>query len=115
MSKHMQLTVEVRPYYKKSFEDTYPRLARHLGYLQETRTREDPSLYEIVKGLEKLLYRTEADPPFRSILLEYGDALRKLHKNIEKDIADWHLAEADRLLYEIEDIFDEIELSLSKL
>ena len=115
MSKHMQLTVEIRPYYKRDFKSTYPGLAHRLGYLDETRVREEPSLIDLVKNLDELLYRLEADPPFRAILLQHSDNLKNLYKKVEGHIADWHLAEADRLLYEIEDIFDEIELRVGKI
>ena len=38
--------------------------------------------------------------------------IRNLYKNIEKNIADWNLAQADLLLYKLEDIFDKIEYEL---
>jgi len=68
-----------------------------------------PSLFEITAKLDPLVYKLEGDPPFREILLQHRSALHKLYEVIEERIADWHLAKADRLLYEIEDIFDEIE------
>jgi len=44
--------------------------------------------------------------------LRQRDNLRSLHKSIEENIADWNLAQTDRLLYELEDIFDKIESEL---
>lgn len=38
-----------------------------------------------------------------------------LQKSIEENIADWNLAQADRLLYNLEDLFDEIESELNEL
>jgi hypothetical protein len=93
----------------------YPEIARRLGYLDEEWVGEGPSLFEIVGRLDKLLYELEADPPFREILLQHKAKLHKIYEDIEGQVADWHLAQADKLLYEIEDIFDEIEAELKKI
>jgi hypothetical protein len=74
-----------------------------------------PSLFEIVGTLDRLLYQLEGDPAFREILLQHKSTLHKLYGDIEEQIADWHLARADKLLYKIEDIFDEIERELAKI
>jgi hypothetical protein len=113
MSKYMQLTVRVRPYYKEGLKGNYPKIARSLGYIHETWIEEGPSLFDIVGKLDKLLYESEGNPPFRKILLKHKDELRKLHKQIEGHIADWNLADADKALYQMEDIFDQIEWELS--
>ena len=115
MSKHMQLTVRIRPYYRKGLAGVYPEIARRLGYLHEEWVTEGPSLFEIVGKLDKLLYALEADPPFREILLKYKSKLHRRYEDIEAQIADWHLAQVDKLLYEIEDIFDEIEAELKQI
>lgn len=116
MSKHMQLTVRIRPYYdKKGLEKAYPRMAHRLSYLDEAWVEEGPSLFEIVGRLDKLLYQLEGDPPFREILLHYRGQLHKLYEGVQEQIADWHLDRADQLLYKMEDIFDEIERELGKI
>ena len=112
MSKHMQLTVHVRPYYKEGLKGNYPKIAQGLSYIHEAWVEEGPSLFDIVGRLDKLLYELEGDPPFRNILLKHKDELRKLHKEVEEYIADWNLAKADKTLYQIEDIFDQIEWEL---
>lgn len=108
----MQITVTVRPYYQVELEETYPKLARHLGYLDADLVKRNPSLYELVTKLDKLLYTFDGTP-LREVLLRHREKLLSLHKSIEENIADWHLAQADRLLYAIEDIFDEIESELN--
>ena len=57
MSKYMQLTVTVRPYYQKNLQGTYPKLARDLGYLDSSLAARNPSLYELTGQLDQLLYR----------------------------------------------------------
>lgn len=111
MSKYMQLTVTVRSHYPAGLEETYPKLARHLGHLNPDLVKGNPSLYELTGQLDHLLYRFEGTR-LREVLLRHRDALLNIHKTIQKNMADWNLSQADRLLYEIEDAFDEIESEL---
>ena len=112
MSKHMQLTVKVRPYYKKELKGDYPKIAQGLSYIHEAWVEEGPSFFDIVGKLDKLLYELEGNPPFRKILLKHKDELHKLYMKVEEHIADWDLAKADKTLYQMEDIFDQIEWEL---
>jgi hypothetical protein len=111
MSKYMQLSVTVNPYYQKNLADHYPNLAQNLKALEPDLVERNPSLYELAGQLDKLLYKFDGTP-VREVLLRQRDNLRSLHKSIEEHIADWNLAQADRLLYEMEDIFDNIESEL---
>jgi hypothetical protein len=111
MSKYMQLTVTVRPYYQKDLKETYPKLARYLGHLDANLANRNPSLYELVGQLDQLLYRLDGTP-VREVLLRHSEKLRNAFKTIQENIADWKLAQADKLLYNIEDTFDDIESEL---
>jgi hypothetical protein len=111
MSKYMHLTVTVLPYYPRDLEETYPKLARHLKSLASDLVARNPSLYEIAGQLDKLLYTFDGTP-LRDVFLRHRENLRTIYKSIEENIADWNLAEADRLLYKIEDAFDQIESEL---
>jgi len=111
MSKYMQLTVTVRPYYPRDLEGTYPKLERHLRRLDAELVKRDPSLYELAGQLDQLLFRSEGTE-LREVLLRHSEKLRNLHKSIQANLTDWKLAQADRLLYNIEDIFDEMESEL---
>ena len=115
MSKHMQMRVRIDPFYKKGFGEAYPRISRGLAYLGDDWTKKEISLFEIVGQLDQLLYQLEADPPIREIVLKHKSALHGLYESIQEKIGDWHLAEADQLLYKMEDIFDEIERELGKI
>ena len=111
MSKYLHLSVTVLPYYPRNLEETYPKLARRLNSLDPDLVERGPSLYAIAGQLDKLLYTFDGTP-LREVLLRHRENLRNLHKSIEENIADWNLAEADRLLYKIEDAFDKIESEL---
>jgi len=112
MSRNMQLTVIVRPYYEKDLEGTYPRLASYLSHLDPRPANQNPSLYELVGQLDQLLYRFDGTPLMEA-LLQHKDRLNNTDRLIQGNIADRHLAQADKLLYTIEDIFDEIESQLN--
>lgn len=111
MSKYMQLTVTVNPYYQKDLADNYLNLARSLKALDPDLLERNPSLYELAGQIDKLLYKFDGTP-VREVLLRHRENLSNLHKSIEENIADWNLAQADQLLYEMEDIFDKIESEL---
>jgi hypothetical protein len=111
MSKYMHLAVTVTPFYQEDFDETYPRLARHLGYLDAALVSSNPSLYALAGKLDQLLYAFDGTP-LREVLLRHREKLQGLHKEIEKNIADWNLSQADRLLYKLEDSFDEVESQL---
>lgn len=111
MSKYLQLTVTVQPHYPGDLAGTYPKLARHLGHLDTDLSNRNPSLYELAGKLDQLLYRFEGTQ-LRAVMLRHSEGLQKLHKSIQENIANWNLAQADRLLYSIEDTFDDIESEL---
>jgi hypothetical protein len=104
----MQLNVQIRPSYEDSFERAYPAVARRLRSADETVLKYGSSPYEIVEKWDALLAEIR-DQRFKDLLLRYKGRLQGLHKKIEDEIVDWHLGEADRMLYIMEDIFEEID------
>lgn len=112
MSKYMQLTITVLPYYQGDLEGAYPKLARHLEPLDSSLENRNPSLYELTGQLDQLLFRLEGTQ-LGEVLLRHREKLRNLHKAIQENIADWNLARADQLLYSIEDTFNEMESELA--
>ena len=111
MSKYMQLTVTVRPYYPRDLEGAYPKLERHLSHLDPDLAKRNPSLHELVGQLDHLLYRFEGTP-IREVLLRHREKLLDLSKKITENMAEWKLAQVDKLLYDLEDTFEEIETEL---
>jgi hypothetical protein len=111
MSKNMQITVTIRPFYIKDFEGTYPKLGRALRYVDSDFINQNPSLYELTGQIDKLLYRIDGTS-IREILIQHKDELKKIYNTIQESIANWNLSETDKLLYCIEDIFEKIEFEL---
>jgi len=115
MSKYMQLTVDVRPFYTKGFKAAYPKLAGPLIHAKAITEYDDPTLYDLVAKLDTLLYALDGNPKVKAILLKQKDKLKALYSEIEGYIADRKLSEADKALYKIEDIFEDIEYDLDGL
>lgn len=113
MSKHMQLTVHVRGYYPENFKAVYPKLAHHLNHAKAL-DEADPSPYDLVGKLDKLLYALDGNPACKDVLVKHKEQLKKQYAEIESAIADWKLSAADKALYKLEDIFDQIEWELDK-
>ena len=90
------------------------KIAGHLSRIDETWVDVDPSLFDLVGKLDKLLYALDGNPDLKQTLLKHKDKLVKLHQEIQAHIADWELAQADKALYALEDVFDEIEWGLDK-
>jgi len=82
-----------------------------LERLDSSLENRNPSLYELAGQLDQLLFRLEGTQ-LRVVLLRHREKLRSLYKVIQENIADWNLAQADKLLYGIEDTFNEIESEL---
>lgn len=109
----MQITVTVRPFYSKDFEANFPKLAHRLASLCPDLINPEPSLYELAGQIDKLLYRTDGTH-LREILLQHKDDLKNIYKAVQEEIANRNLSNADKLLYRIEDIFEEIESELAE-
>ncbi len=112
MSRVMQLAVIIKPIYQPDFPASYPHLAKHLGFLRPDLVARNPSLYELAARLDHLLYEFDGTP-LRQVLLPHRTQILALHREIEQQLADRRLAQADALLYRLEDIFDEIERQLA--
>ena len=75
MSKHMQITVTVNPFYEEELEQAFPKLARHLGYLDAPLVKSNPSLYRLVTQLDKLLYAFD-NTKVREVLLPHREKFK---------------------------------------
>ena len=111
LSEYMQISIVIRPFYKNDFEGAYPKIGRALTYADPEFIKENPSLYELVGQIDKILYRIDGTS-IRGILIEYKDELKSIYNDIQEHIANWNLSEADKLLYRIEDVFKAIESEL---
>jgi hypothetical protein len=108
----MQLSAEILPYYQSSFSQTYPRLARRLELWVPDLVSKGPPLYTLTEHLEEILGQAE-DTEFGRTVEPRLATLRALHDRVQAALAEWSFEEADRLLYQMEDLYDEIDADLS--
>jgi hypothetical protein len=113
MSRTMQLTVEVNAHYQDGFAATYPNLARHLEVITPGLLGPGPSLFEISRRVDELVEKLQGTR-LGELLEADASALRRDQIRVEQLLADWKLAEADQLLYGIEDRFGELESELAR-
>jgi hypothetical protein len=113
MSRTMQLVVEVKAHYPHSLAESYPNLARHLQAITPGFLGPEPSLLEICARLDELQGRL-AGTALGQLIEAKASELRLAQRRVEELAADWKLEQADQLLYQIEDRFDELEAELGR-
>jgi hypothetical protein len=109
MSRTMQITTEVRP--AQSLAGGYPNLARMFETLSPGLLGPAPSLLSICQRVDELQDKLR-ETALGRLLEAQADELRRAGRGVEKLLADWKLAEADQLLYQLEDRFDGLEAEL---
>ena len=107
----MQITVMIKPFYDRNFETAFPRLAGALSTLDPGTVQPEPSLYQLAGQIDQLLYRLDGTR-LREVLFPHKNELKKICAGVEEEIAGRNLSAADKWLYQLEDIFEEIEAAL---
>ena len=113
MSRTMHLTVEVKAHYQHGLADSYPNLARHLQTITPGFLGPEPSLLEICARLDELL-GSLAGTALGQLLEAKSSELDLARRRVEELAAEWKLEQADQILYQIEDRFDELEAELGR-
>ncbi len=113
MSQYMQIDIRVLPFYEKGFKTHFPRLAAVLEREKVLVSGEnEPSLYFLVD----LLQRVDVDPAVLSLvkaaMRPFLKRLTVLKDKAREALLARRLNELDRLLYLLEDEFENLESSL---
>jgi hypothetical protein len=113
MSQYMQIDIRLLPFYEKGLKTHFPRLAAVLErekYLPPGQN--EPSLYSLVD----LLQRMDVDPavmsPVKEAVRPFLERLTTLKEKAREALLARSLNELDRLLYQLEDEFENLEASL---
>jgi hypothetical protein len=109
----MQIDIRLLPFYAKGFKTHFPRLAGVLERERYLATGEnEPSLYFLVD----LLQRMEVDPavpsPVKAAMNPFLGRLSALKDKAREALLERRLNDLDRLLYLLEDEFENLETSL---
>lgn len=109
MSRWQQIRVRIEGVYKKGWGRDFPNLYRVLTGLDNGLLNQDPPLYDLVPYLVRLSQEPDLEPGLAEALHHYGPQIIGLHRQISEAIGGWKLGQAEKLLYELEDNFVELE------
>ena len=113
MSKYMQIDIRIIPFYEKSFETRFPRISDLLKKtsFKNTSLRE-LSLYELVEYIVGLSRDQETPSGTREKVKPFSSRLLELKNTAREHLLARRLNELDKLLYKIEDQFEDLEDAL---
>ncbi len=114
MSKYMQIDIKILPFYKGSFSRCFPELFeffREIGYASYV--KEDKSLYEMVDILESIVKNETVPENYRSKVEPFYQKAKKIKKEAREMLLSRKLDELDKLLYELEDIFEDLNREIT--
>jgi hypothetical protein len=111
MSRTMQLATEVKP--AQSLASSYPSLARTFEAVSPGLLGASPSLLVICQRVDALADNLR-ETSLGRLLEAHAPELRRAGRRVEELLADWKLAEADQVLYQLEDRFDALEAELTR-
>ncbi len=109
----MQIRVRVEPYWKPPLRREYPHLAAQIGAVDHDLIEAEPSLLTLIEHLGRVHDSPGADPRLREVLAARAPGLFDLRRRVEELIGEWRLGEADQVLYQIEDVFGEMDRDLA--
>lgn len=112
MSQYQQIRVRVEAVYKKGLAEDFPRLHALLAALDNRLLSQSPPLYELVPDLVRLSQEAGLAPEVAAAVSAQGTAIVGLWRRIEDALGGWRLAEAERLLNNLEDAFLDLEHAL---
>ncbi len=110
MSKYMQVDIRVIPFYEKSFEKRFPKIA---GLLREMSHEElverEISFYEMADYLENISDNPGTPADVRDKLGSYPEKIMELKEIAREHLLARRLNELDQVLYQMEDQFADLE------
>jgi hypothetical protein len=109
----MQIDIRILPFFEKPFEKEFPKITGLLkGASYEKALEEEASLYVLLDSLVSL----SRDPMFSSTvkerMLPYVDRMQRVKRVARECLISRKLNELDGFLYQIEDLFGDLENNL---
>lgn len=111
MSRFMQIRIEIEPVYHPDLRAHFPKLAKTLDGLGISTDPSRTTLYHLIREMERALYG-EIRPALRRAIEHYRTRLLSLQEAVDERLATWKREGLDELLYQIEDVFADLEKDL---
>ena len=113
MSKYMQIDVRLIPIFERPFRKCFPKLSKMLkqtSYLDPEKG--EVSFYVLVDYLERMSHDQAIPADVKRSVRPWLKKMIPLRERARELLLARRLNELDGLLYELEDIFEELEESL---
>ena len=110
MSQFMQIDIRVIPFFEVPFEKRFPHLAELFGQLRHGEVlKKEPSFYELIDTIETISEHPNTPKDVREQVGPYVRKMAQLKEKAREDLLGRRLDDLDRLLYQIEDQFEDLE------
>lgn len=115
MSKFQQIRVRIEAHYAKSLAKDFPTLHGLFSGLDNRYLHEQPPLIDLAPMVARLSLDPNIEPKARQIASQMASRLEQLERQAQNHVASWRLAEAERDLVLMDDLFQELEAALAEL
>jgi hypothetical protein len=113
MSQYMQIDIRILPFYEKGIKTHFPKLAAFLETHKFLTSKDkEPSLYVLVDFLHTMDIDPAVVSPIKEAIRPFLKRLSSIQDHAREALLARRLNELDRLLYELEDEFENLEASL---
>ena len=113
MSKYMQIDIKLRPFYEKPLVKLFPKISKLMNSMDYKEPLEkEPSLYVLVDSLVSMSHDNMVPSDIKEKINPYVTKMKELKETARELLLSRELNELDRLLYQIEDQFLDLESSL---
>lgn len=113
MSKFMQIDIRVIPFYEKRFEKQFPHIADLLRRMfHKEFVEKEVSFYEMADALEAILDSPDTPSALRDTISPYVKRIMGLKAVARELLLARRLNELDQELYQMEDVFEDLEGAL---
>ncbi len=113
MSQFMQIDIRVIPFFEVPFEKRFPHLVgllRRLSYGEAL--KKEPSFYELIDTMATISQHPDTPSELKELISPYAAELEKLKEDAREHLLARRLDELDKILYRIEDQFEDLEGAL---
>jgi len=113
MSKYMQIDIRLIPIFEKPFRKVFPKLSKMLKQLSYLRAEgDDVSFYDLVDYLERISLDPKIPADVKESIRPYLKKMLPLKEKAREFLLARKLNELDALLYQLEDLFEDLEKSM---
>jgi hypothetical protein len=113
MSKYMQIDIRLIPIYEKGFAEHFPGIASLLkegGY--QKHIDNDESLYLLIDCLVDITRAPDFSSEIKKRIAPYVTKMSALKEMAREELLPRRLKELDQCLYQIEDLFEDLEKNI---